>query len=630
MKKFILHSILLTYSAVGLSQIQKVKVESTKNLVSTNAATKSNEIQAEFIGFRNTPSTDLKWQPNLTLKISDNESESNELLEKIKKVQNQLKFSSQSKSTLVGTENGGAAGEPILGTNFNGIDNSGTNQPLDNTIAIANNGNIVTCVNSKIEYRNASGAILYSQSLENFINDNTLSTNLCDPKVLYDSGADRFIFFCQTCDGDATTSKIVIGFSSSNNPNAGFYLYKLTGNPYNDNSWFDYPKMAVSTNELIITGNLFGSNNGPFKKAVIYQIPKTPGFSGGSFNYQTWSNLNGNPFTILPVSNGQQGNYGPGIYMVSTDAVTNGSTKIYLYDLTNEMSASNEQIIQYTVTTSNYKTGGDAGQQGGSKLLNTGDCRALDGFYLNGIIHFVFHSDIGSGYNGINYNRLNIANSINISSTFGAVGTHDYCFPAVASVATTPTNKSVIISFSRSGVNSYPEIRAVSCDDNMNWSNSTPIKQGTNFISYSWSTTSTERWGDYSGICRKYNSNPPEVWAAGDYANSQKYWGQWIAELTVPPFIGVKETEANVSKPKVFPNPIVDTYKVEFNLKMNETIQIEIYDAQGKLVKELYKGRASSGTTIFTFNKSNLSSGTYFLTIKSSTSTLKYEKISVN
>ncbi len=630
MKKIFLFSVFVTYSLTSLSQLQKVKVANTKNLVNENAATKSNEITAEFIGFRNTPSTDLKWQPNLSLKISENESENNELLEKIKKAQNQLKFSSSSKSALVGSENGGAAGEPILGTNFNGIDNAGNNQPLDNTIAIANNGNIVTCVNSKIEYRNASGTTLYSQSLENFINDNNLSTSLCDPKVIYDSGTDRFIFFCQTCDGDAATSKIVIGFSQSNNPTSGFYFYKLSGNPLNDNSWFDYPKMAVTTNELIITGNLFGSNGGPFKQAIIYQLPKAPGFTGASFNYQYWNNINGTPFTLLPVSNGQQGNYGPGVYLVSTDAVTNGSTKINFYDLTNDMSAPNEQLVRYSITTTNYKTGGDAGQLGGSKLLNTGDCRALDGFYLNGIIHFVFHSDIGNGYNGINYNRLDIANSTNVSSTFGAAGTYDYCFPAVASVATTPTNKSVIISFSRSGTTSYPEIRAVSCDDNMNWSNSTPVKAGNSFISYSWSTTSTERWGDYSGICRKYNSSPPEIWSAGDYANSQNYWGQWIAQLTVPPFIGVKETEANVSKAKVFPNPIIDTYKVEFDLKTNENLQILIYDTQGKLVKELYNGRASSGTNIFTFNKSNLSTGTYFLTIKSTTSTLKYEKISIN
>lgn len=630
MKKKLFFTASVVYSLLGVSQIQKIKIENTKNLVSTNAATPSNEIQAEFIGFRNVASSDLKWQPNLTLKISENESEANVLLAQIKKVQNHLKFSSATKSLATGIENGGAAGEPILGTNFNGIDNTGTNQPLDNTIAIANNGNIVTCVNSKIEYRNTNGSTLYSQSLQNFINDVNLSTNLCDPKVLYDSGADRFIFFCQTCDGDASTSKIIIGFSASNDPIAGFYLYKLSGNPLNDNSWFDYPKMAVTTNELIITGNLFGSNGGPFKKAIIYQIPKAPGFTGASINFQYWTNINGAPFTLLPVSNGQQGNYGPGVYLVSTDGATNGSTKINLYDLTDDMSAPNEQLVHYTITTTNYKTGGDAGQLGGSKLLNTGDCRALDGFYLNGIIHFVFHSDIGNGYNGINYNRLNLANTTNISSTYGAPGTYDYCFPAVASVATTPTNKSVIVSFSRSGTSSYPEIRAVSCDDNMNWSNSTPIKSGNSFISYSWSTTATERWGDYSGICRKYNSSPPEVWAAGDYANAQNYWGQWIAQLTVPPFIGIKETEPNISQSKVYPNPVIDTYKVEFDLKTNETIQIAVYDTQGKLVKELYNGRAAAGINSFTFNKSNLSTGTYFLTIKSASSTLKHEKITIN
>lgn len=630
MKYILLTTGLLLQSLHSLAQIEKVKIENTKNCLSANAATKSEELSAEFIGFRNTPGIDPKWQPNLSLKISRNESEDNALLEKIKQLQNQLKFQGASKAASAGSENGGAAGEPILGTNFNGIDNSGTNQPLDNTIAISNNGYILTCVNSKVEYRSSSGAVLYSQSLSNFINDVNLSTNLCDPKVLYDSGADRFIFFCQTCDGIASTSKIIVGFSLSNNPNSGFYFYKLTGNPLNDNSWFDYPKMAVTTNELIITGNLFGSNGGSFKQAVIYQIPKNPGFSGANLNFQFWTNISGTPFTLLPVSNGQQGNYGPGVYLVSTDAVTTGSTKINLYDLTNEMSAPNEQLMRYSITTPTYKTGGDAGQSGNSKLLNTGDCRALDGFYLNGIIHFVFHSDIGNGYNGINYNRLNVASGTNVSSTFGAAGSYDYCFPAVASAASTPNNKTVIISFSRSSVNSYPEIRAVSCDDNMNWSNSTSVKQGTSFISYSWSSTPTERWGDYSGICRKYNASPPEVWAAGDYANSQHYWGQWIAQLTVPPFIGIKENTTDISQTTVYPNPVTDTYKLEFELKTRQTLQINLYDVQGKLIKELYNGLASQGVNVFTFNKANLSSGVYFLSITSNSHTLKNEKIIID
>lgn len=628
MKSFYIIVALVATSISCMAQLPKAIIKSSARLVKNEAAVKSSVMKAEFIGFRKTPGVDKNWRPYLSVRISENESEDNVMLEKIKKEKNKLKFSSVNKTSGPGQENATQAIDPVIGTNFIGIDNGGANQPLDNTLAVSNAGYIVTCVNSRIEIDDIYGNYYYGQTLENFINDASLSTNLCDPKIIYDSGEDKFIFFAQTCDRLAATSYIVVGFSATNNPNDGFYFYRISGNQLNNNCWFDYPKMAVSTNELYISGNLFGDNGGPFNQAILFQIPKAPGFVGSSLNFQYWNAIDGSPFTLLPVSNGQQGNYGPGIYLVSTDGTTSGSTNINLYDLTDDMSAANEQLVHYNISTTNYSNAGDGRQVVGAKLLNAGDCRALDGFYLNGIIHFVFHSDIGNGYNGINYNRLDLSNSTNISNTFGLSGTYDYCYPAVASIASTPTDKSVVISFSRSGLSTYPEVRVVNCDDNMNWSNSSSVRNGDNYVAYSWNTDSRERWGDYSGISRLQNANPPRVWCSGDYGNSQNYWGQWISEISVSaPNSILSNTNDTESKVKVFPNPIIETYKIEFSLNKDENVQISILDIQGKLVKELYTGHSQKGINVFTFNKANLASGTYFLKIISNSKSIKNEKI---
>lgn len=610
------------------SQNTKPTINISPEKIAENAAVKSQVFQAELIGFRNSINTDKNWKPFLSTIISKNEGENNPELEKIKSMKDELKKNSNLNKTESTSEVATATLAPVLGTNFIGIDNGGGNSPLDNTIAVANNGYIVACVNSRIEYDDVAGNYYGGQTLVNLINDNTLSTNLCDPKVIYDSGADRFIFFVQTCDGTAASSKIVIGFSKTNNPQNGWWFYKLTGNPLNNNCWFDYPKIAVSNNELYITGNLFGSNNGPFNQAVLYQIEKTNGFSGGSINWQFWNNFSGAPFTLLPVSNGQQGNYGPGIYLVASKGVTAGSTNIDFYDLTNDMSASNETILHYNVSTTSYATAGNAQQMGSSLILKTGDSRAMAGFYLNGIVHFVFHSDIGSGYNGINYNRLNVSNATNISSTFGLAGSFEYCFPAVASIGTNTSDKAVVISFSRSGPSIYPEVRALVCDDQMNWSNSILVRAGQNYIDYSWTTTSDERWGDYSGIARKYNSNPPAVWVAGDYGNASNYWSQWIGEITTVSTIGIKENEKPlVSNTSVFPNPVFEIYKIEFETSSTIPVKIEIMDIEGKIIKELFNGQSYNGKNLFTFNKSALASGVYFINISSNSKILKTEKI---
>jgi hypothetical protein len=628
MKKiyFLLTLLVISFSVVA--QIQKVKFGPSQKNVTENAAQKSAVMQAEFIGFRNTPSVDANWRPYLATRISKNPSKSDELLLQIKEEKNNMKFSSDNPGTEPAVEAASQSTTPVINRNFNGIDNAGMNQPLDNTIAISNAGFIVTCVNARVEIRDANGAFLYGQTLAGAINDPSLSSNLCDPKIFYDSGADRFIFFVQTCDGLAATSTIVVGFSITNDPTQGFYFYKLTGNPLNNNCWFDYPKIGVSTNELYISGNLFGSNGGPYNQSVLYQIPKAPGFAGGQLNWQFWSGITGNPFTLMPLSNGHQGNYGPGIYLVASNPVTQGSTNLNVYDLTNDMSAPDEQLVHYNVATTNYSTGGDAAQLGGTKLLRSGDSRMMDGFYLNGTMHFVFHSDIGGGYNGINYNRLDIATGVNTSSTFGLAGTYDYCYPAVASIASSATDKSVLISYSRSGATVYPDVRVVHCDNNMTWSNSAMVRAGDSHISYSWNTVATERWGDYSGMSRKHNESPVKIWCSGDYANAQNYWGQWIAELSTSGSTGIiNENNAARSATKVYPNPVVETYKVEFDLMEQESIEISIIDLQGKIVKELYNGPAQKGLNVFTFNKANLSTGTYFLQVNSKSKSLRNEKI---
>ena len=69
---------------------------------------------------------------------------------------------------------------------------------------------------------------------------------------------------------------------------------------------------------------------------------------------------------------------------------------------------------------------------------------------------------------------------------------------------------------------------------------------------------------------------------------------------------------------------------MEFNMEENTIIEIDIIDISGSVVKKLYNGRASQGENVFSFNKSNLSTGIYFLVIKSSSKIIKNEKIIIS
>ena len=606
----------LSCSSVIYAQHPKVAISGNEHSKPDGYGIKSEPIATSCAGSMNNPGVDLQWKPLLSPVQIRHRSRTDSIVQHLKEERLLLKLQHEAKE-FPGIESGIRSVNPTLGLNFAGNTNNGTS-PLDNSIAVSNGGIIVSVANTTIEYDNIQGQNLYFNDLLSFINDGTVE-GVCDPVVIYDSGADRFIFFCQVAPLNSVKSRLLIFFSKTNNPMDGWWFYKLTGNPLNDGCAFDYPKLGVSNNELYITGNLY-FDNGNYNQSVIYQIPKNPGFSGETLNWQYWHDISGSPFTIMPLSWGQQGNYGPGCYLVSSES--SDAAIIRFYDLTDDMSATDEKLEYHLVNTTAYKVAPDALQSGTTVKLNTNDCRMLSGFYLDGTAHFVFNAMRTGEYCGINYNRLNVSALTVESSLFGLDG-FDYCYPAVASFATDPADKSVMIGFMKSGSAAFPSVRVVNLDNEMNWSGSTLVRDGKSFVSY---TGDPERWGDYSGICRKHNSNKPSVWASGMFGNNANRWDTWISEVHGTPN-GIEDSPPDQNPLHVFPNPANDRFSTEFTLPGPANISITIWDDKGKRVKNLFSGQAQPGKNNFSFSKGNLSPGVYFIILKTDDTIVKNEKL---
>ena len=462
----------------------------------------------------------------------------------------------------------------------------------------------------------------------------TPTANIYDPRVLYDSGADRFIYVI-IHGTSSQQSELFICFSQTNNPATGsWWVYRIQANQSNPGAWFDYPNIGVSNNELYISGNMF-TDAGQSVGNVLFQIEKNACYQGQSINYQYWSNVahqNETAFTMVPVSFGQQGNYGPGIYLVANET-SEPSDRIFLFDLTDDMSSNNESINSYAVNTTAFDVGGYAAQSGSNMLLDIGDNRIQNGFYMNGKIHMVFTCDIGQGWNGINYNRIDL-NGLNVQrSTYGLVGSYDYCYPAVASSGSSVNDNSVIIGFLRSGQDIFPEFRAVNCDHSMQWSNSVRVKQGEDDVNIG--GQSPDRWGDYSGIGRRNGANRT-VWAAGCYGMSgnnfgvNNGWNTWIAELTDSEAPDAVAESANRSPMRVYPNPTIERFSIEFEMVERMDVNVSIFDMKGNLVKLLLQDNMKPGMKTLHFNRNMLSSGTYMITVTSNEKTLAHEKLIVN
>jgi len=514
-----------------------------------------------------------------------------------------------------------------VATNFQGnIFNGGA--PPDNTIAIANNGNIVSVINCNVAYYNNNGKQLWTGSFWELYNDPTLTELIYDPIVLYDSQADRFVMIALH-GFTSKTSKLIVSFSKTNNPKDGWWIYKLSGNPLNNSCWLDYPKLGVSNTEIFVTGNLFNDNTG-FSESVIYQIGKNNGYTGVNLNWSIWSNISGSPITIIPASYGQQGNYGPGLYFINQSPGRGNSVE--LFEITDSING-NPQLTRNTIFKSDYEPSGNALQSGSSVELITGDCRILNAFYLDGIIHYVFQSDYqNSNYTGINYNRLNVSTLTNLSYAFGEIG-FDCAYPTVASYASSATDKTVIFCYLRSGASIFPETRAIVFDNNQTWSNSILVKSGVNFVD-AFQYDNTVRWGDYTGIAFKYNPTNPEVWVSGCYGSSQNLFNtnyncfnNWIAQITDIKTNTTEYNSINNNDIKLFPNPAIDLFNLEFNVTINGNVKIDITDLTGKVLSTLFNGNLKAGKNSLTFNKNALLSGTYIITIKTSNVTLLSKKL---
>lgn len=600
----------------GFSQNQKANLDGAKKL---GEAVKSEVFEQPLAGKVKTPTGDLEWTPTLIHKPEKvtHDLPGKEELDAMKAEKLGLKLGG-SKIYEEEEEEIQATAAPVVGNDFPGNPNSGFS-PMDNSIAISNGGIIVTVANATIEYNTMSGVTTYSNSLVDFVNDPAISS-ICDPVVLYDPQADRFIFFAQECVGHSSSTHLLILFSETNNPADGWNYYKLTGNPLADGSWFDYPKVAISDTELFITGNLF-YNSGGFNQSVVYQMEKNDGYAGASLTWQYWSGIPGSPFTMLAVSSGNEFNYGPGIYLVATQSFSGNTVK--LYDITDAIAGS-PSMNYYSVSTSSYEVAADSYQDGTGCLLDNGDCRSLSGFYLDGIIHFVFHSDVGSGWNGINYNRLDVASLTNVSDEFGDPGNLDFSYPSIAWFGLTPSDRSVLISFGSVSSDVYPQIRAVYCDNAMNWSETTLVRSSTSYACFT--SPSIERWGDYTGTARKHNAPEPTVWIDGMFGTAGHTWNTWIAEINADYHVGIAENN-QTNKAGIAPNPVNESFVVSFEAKEDMAVDIHVIGLDGRIVKELYSGKAFAGKNQFAFNTSNLASGTYMLQIMSSNKQIVNERI---
>jgi hypothetical protein len=590
-------------------------------------------------------SDNLTFDPSLTFNPPAPMEKEQEQVEALQIQKTKLKLAQLNIAPTTPVKNTRAT-DPIFVKGWKANLNTGT--PSDNTIATNTIGHIVSMVNSNIIIYDTAGTKLYQKSMSTFFKDNLIPgqlnntiVNQCDPKVTFDCENKRFIAFSMTCDGTSANSRILIAVSEQEDPTKGWNTYIYKTNAFNAGVWFDYPRIGTNKNNIFISGNMF-TDAGQFDEVYLFQMDKWQAYAGGATNICiVHRNITGNPFTISSVNQGLCTSLPTNHYLVSSNAGANNSTKFNLYEVIgNATDATTPTISRTQLTTSiPYSIPGYAIQKGTSVVLKTGDSRGHDAIMINGVIHFACHTDAGSGYSGIHYNRFTKSGTTwAVSSKVIKATNVEYAYPSLASFSNGSgggTDQTVFMGLMTSSSTEYASIKAVSIDGSMNVSNVVPIKIGDNNIAYLTDSIGgfvTTRWGDYTGCFRQHYNSVPTVWIHGlhgDAVNTGKSWSNYIAKLVAAPEwpLSINNTIKNESI-TVFPNPTANKYfSINIQAPEQQKVSISLLDINGKQITMLLQAEIYNGNNTFTFNAATLASGTYMLQIIGNKNLQKTEKI---
>ncbi len=482
------------------------------------------------------------------------------------------------------------------------------------SMAISNAGKIVSISNGWIRYYNQNGTLTFSDSLYH------LGNSLIDVHVMYDPKKDRFVFGSQYGYTNFENAFQVLGvsvaFSKSNNPVDGWNFYFLPDTEFNDNAIGDYPQLGISDDEIFIT-DLRYNYGGNITHSAIVQMDKNAGYSGEPFmNAQFYKvTLSARTKGAIEVASGGSTTYGPNMFFIMGYENGNPSNKYFVLEITNTMASGQAVLKTYGPVHSNitYSGAGISYQPNGIPLNEAlaPDNEAVQTvFYENGIMQFCQNSLV-NGRAGIILGRIKgIPNNLSCAAKTISDPALYLQFPSIAYAGNSSSDNSAIVGIQHTGENTYPGLSAVYVNSAFDISELTTVKNGTDTIN--------GLWGDYSGICRRYN-HPGEVWFEGQYGSTVFPAINWITKLTKPSNCQgqsiVSIIPAVKIKPdvKIYPNPFSNATSISFTIDEPQNVSLKIFDGNGKTVKNLVDGWCEQGLYELQLSTMEIEAGIYFL-----------------
>lgn len=514
--------------------------------------------------------------------------------------------------------------------------------PGDNTMGISNGGYIVSVDNYTIDYyTDTPDTLKQFQQHHTFYGDSALRGVPFDPRVTYDRYANRFIVVMMAY-ADSMDDYLLISFSRDEDPRNGWNHYRLRSDSLDENQWLDYINVAVNRDELFITGNLYGDAAGSAQSGnKVFQIRKAEGYLGSPLKWREWRNtldFEGDmAYSMVPLQDGlMRDSYNKGIYLVSTKNLAPGdsSNKLLWYQITDSFNAPAVAFDLHMTNSLIYYSDPFVGLQLGIGYpIKISDSKVHSGFFMDSILNFVYCRNYNN-YSVVVLNRLDLRTNTVQRYPWGNTNSQmDFTFPSIAFYGADSTdNDNLILFYARTASNFFPQLATVNFDDGAFWPNSTIVRQGDGYIDF-YGGSQNERWGDYTTIQRRYDSQPPRCWAVGGYpfGATPNFFGStnglnaFIAEIGDSIALGAVDVQALNPTAMVYPNPSHGNFTVLSSNPRHRVTGIALIDLAGHLLYD-HECQPSQELQV---SIPVLPEGMYLLKIEYNHQNVSYEKLLV-
>jgi len=535
----------------------------------------------------------------------------------------------------------GGSQQPVVGANFEG-NLMGGSVPNDNDIAISDDGYVVSVINTNIYmYDINNDSLMYTNFLSNFSVSLGLTGSKIDTKVVYDPMNQRFIMVWLN-GSSFNTSHIIVCFSTTTNPTDPWNLYKIKGNPLLNDTWSDYPVIGISQYDLFIGVNTFyngSTNNSGFVEGTFWQVGLHNGYNGDTLLTAYYHNIQvpGAPhhtmFNITPIPLGAE-NLNQDMYLLSNKTLSAANDSLFILHIDRPLVMGTPQLsIQTRRSNRQYGIPPD-GEQPNGHFFDTNDNRIYGGFQVGDQIQYIQCSrDTTTGLSAIYHGFIDdVDGNPTVRANLLVDATRFIGYPNIAWAGYQEGDAQAIIGFNYVSSTEPGGTGTVLFRDDSTYSNFVTLKQGNSYVNVISGTG--ERWGDYSGIQRRYNQ-PCTAWMAGTFGKAVNANGTWIAEVSseiscsANPVAGISDESKSISGMNVFPNPGNERIQFDFTLEQTTIGSIRVLDMQGRIVCVLLEDRIKAGKNRLSFDTSQFPAGYYLISIAMSNGENKQIKFAV-